>query len=143
MTSLKDMARGLYQIPPLPNLSYMFRYYTIQQIVESCREDSLAWFPDTADNLFFQAACAAGEAGEMLNEAKKLFRSVDENTPERRKKLEEESIDVLIYLANVWAILGTDVRKVYGDKRAANQLRFGGAGPAGESGPGRGVPDEA
>jgi NTP pyrophosphatase (non-canonical NTP hydrolase) len=106
---------------------------TLEQIIKECDEDSLAWFPQLADNLFFQAACAAGEAGEMLNEAKKAFRSVDSNTESQRKKIEEESIDVLIYLCCVWGILGTNVQEVYSAKRAANVKRFGGSTTGSES----------
>jgi NTP pyrophosphatase (non-canonical NTP hydrolase) len=98
---------------------------TIQGIIDQCQADSERWFPDLADNLFFQVACAAGEAGEMINEAKKYFRSVDARTQMRMDKIEEEAIDVLIYLCCVFGILGTDVVGRYNAKRADNEKRFG------------------
>jgi hypothetical protein len=124
----ESLSRGLMQPLPPMDLS-RFSDMTIREIIRECTEDSHTFFPDQADNLFFQAASACGEAGEMVNEAKKAFRSVDANTPEQRKKLEEESIDVFIYLCCVWGILGTNVSEVYRAKRERNVERFGGAAP--------------
>jgi NTP pyrophosphatase (non-canonical NTP hydrolase) len=105
---------------------------TLEGIIQQCDDDSHNWFPHLANNIFYQTACAAGEAGEMLNEAKKAYRGTH-TWEEQRKKIEEESIDVLIYLCCVWGILGTNVQEAYSAKRAANVKRFGGSTTGSES----------
>ena len=115
------ISKGLMQLLPQ---GFLKNFITLSNIIRECGEDSFAWFPDTADDLFYQIACVSGEAGELINEAKKSRRGTH-TFEEQKTKIEEESIDVLIYLANIWYILGTNVTEVYNAKRAANLERFG------------------
>ena len=98
---------------------------TLEEIIRQCGEDSYEWFPDTSWDLFFMAASAAGEAGECVNQAKKARRGTH-TSDEVRAKIEEEAIDTLIYLCNIFYILGTNVSEAYSAKRAHNEKRFGG-----------------
>jgi NTP pyrophosphatase (non-canonical NTP hydrolase) len=121
----KDMSYGLMQTLPPGTLK---NFITLSNIIRECGEDSIAWFPETADDLPWQAACANGEAGELFNATKKVKRGTDD-LKALQAHIEEESIDVLIYLANIWYILGTDVTEVYNAKRARNVKRFGPTSP--------------
>jgi NTP pyrophosphatase (non-canonical NTP hydrolase) len=86
--------------------------------------DSQKWFPRTTGNLFFTAACIAGEAGELVNKLKKVERgshALSEVLPEAI----EEATDVLTYLLNFYGALGIDPEVEYHKKRAKNEARFG------------------
>jgi NTP pyrophosphatase (non-canonical NTP hydrolase) len=98
----------------------------LQKIIDQCRDDSKRWFPHTDDDIFFMAACVSGEAGELLNEAKKIRRGTH-TYGEQLPKLREEAIDTLIYLAQVLDMVGMDedaIMKEYTRKRMYNEIRF-------------------
>jgi len=88
-------------------------------------QDSRRWFPDTADNLFFMTACMGGEAGEAVNELKKVFRLQRSLTPVEKHKYVMELTDVLTYLLGCYAIVGADPERAYYQKRLENEQRFG------------------
>jgi len=126
-----DLSQGLVQL--MPTDWSKFRRMTLEEIITECDKDSKDWFPAVAGDLFYQVGCLAGEAGELVNEAKKVHRGTH-TMEEKKAAIEEEAIDVLIYLACVFGILGTNVSEVYRVKRARNVERFGSASsdPAGE-----------
>ena len=71
-----------------------------------------------------QWGCAlAGEAGELCNELKKLER--DGDTPERKRKIEDEMADVLCYLDLTAARLGIDLESITRRKFNAVSDRIG------------------
>jgi NTP pyrophosphatase (non-canonical NTP hydrolase) len=86
--------------------------------------DSYEWFPEYADDLFFQAACTSGEAGELVNKVKKVMRG-SAKYADIEHQIAEEAMDVFIYLMNVFGILEVDVMELYNAKRRANEARFG------------------
>lgn len=93
-------------------------------LIKQCRRDSQRWFPNTADDPRYQAFAMAGEVGEVIEHLKKVWRgskTMDEVLP----LVAEEAVDVLIYLCNLFGILDVDVAKIYREKRAKNELRFG------------------
>lgn len=121
-----DLSRGLMQTLP-PDIDWSrFKRMTLEEIIAECDQDSKDWFPAVAEDLFYQVGCLAGEAGELVNEAKKVHRGTH-TMEEKKAAIEEEAIDVLIYLACVFGILGTNVSEVYRAKRERNVGRFGGA----------------
>jgi NTP pyrophosphatase (non-canonical NTP hydrolase) len=100
---------------------------------QQCREDSMAWFPKTSDNLPFMILAMLGEAGEVANIVKKMMRGsndLDNEVHEGftvRDHLAEEIIDVLIYLCNIMGMeefKDIDWMQVWYAKRAFNQRRF-------------------
>jgi hypothetical protein len=96
----------------------------LNDISDECGRDSRAWFPDTADNTFFMAACAAGEAGEALNFLKKIERGT--HAPDEvMGDVLNECMDAFIYLMCVFDIEGQDVVALYKKVREANARRFG------------------
>lgn len=102
----------------------------LDAIVKQCQEDSQRWFPRKANDLFFNAACVAGEAGELVNQMKKVERE-SHTLDQVRDKVVEEAVDVFIYLANVFALLGIDSQEIeieYERKRNHNEQRFGTGG---------------
>lgn len=60
----------------------------------------------TPENLFYNVLALAGEAGEVANVAKKMWR--DGITPELKVQFEEELIDMIIYFVKVLKISETD-----------------------------------
>lgn len=126
------ISRGLFQKPPLPKFDYSkFMPLTLAALIKECGEDSEAWFPGIIHDLMYSAGCIAGEAGELVNEVKKVRRGTHE-LDAQKAKIEEESIDVLIFLACLWYELETNVTEVYRAKRRLNAGRFGSPDPAGE-----------
>lgn len=97
----------------------------LKAYAHQCLIDTKRWFPEIADNLNHHALSLAGEVGEFCNLLKKVERG-DCTFEEARAELAEEGIDVFIYLANIFALLGVDPDKVYAIKRAKNERRFGG-----------------
>jgi NTP pyrophosphatase (non-canonical NTP hydrolase) len=69
------------------------------------------------------ALSIAGEAGELANQVKKVHRG-SITLDEARASIGEEAVDVLIYLLNLFAVLGVDPVDVYKEKRQKNELRF-------------------
>ena len=97
---------------------------SVNEISEECGADSHAWFPDTADNVFFMAACAAGEVGEAINYLKKIERGT--HYPEEvMGEVLSECMDAFIYLMCIFDIEGQDVTALYRKVREANARRFG------------------
>lgn len=105
----------------------------LKELVLQCLQDSYAWFPEYADDLFFQAACASGEAGELVNKVKKVVRGSAQYA-DIEHQIAEEAMDTFIYIMNVFGILEVDVMELYNAKRRANEARFGHSASAG--GPG-------
>jgi NTP pyrophosphatase (non-canonical NTP hydrolase) len=101
----------------------------LNEIVQQCQSDSEDWFPDKAYDTTFMALAMAGEVGEVCNEIKKVERGSATFT-EARDKIAEESIDVFIYLCNLFGILGVDAEELYKRKREFNAGRFGVQGTA-------------
>lgn len=62
-------------------------------------------------NVIYNSLCISGEAGEVANAAKKLWR--DGNSAERQANLEEEIIDVAIYLCMLVMTTGMDFDKAW------------------------------
>lgn len=60
----------------------------------------------TPENLFYNVLALAGEAGEVANVAKKMWR--DGMTPEIMEHFREELVDMIIYFVKVLKISGTD-----------------------------------
>lgn len=89
-------------------------------------QDGKRWFPGTGKNLFFLIACMGGEAGEVINIAKKIERGdttyFDEHT---QHNLHEEIVDVFTYMLNIVHLLDMDLIEEYYKKRAFNEERFG------------------
>lgn len=68
----------------------------------------------TLSNLIYNALCLAGEGGEVANVVKKIWR--DGDSPELREKLEEEIVDVVIYVAKLIIIGQIDFDKAWEKK---------------------------
>jgi len=97
----------------------------LKQLARQCDEDSKRWFPRTADNLFYMVACMAGEAGETINEVKKIERGSTSYTNDQRTRILNELTDTMVYLLNVFAILNADPLWWYQQVRLKNEARFG------------------
>lgn len=96
----------------------------IDLIAEQCLKDSKDWFPDLADNTFFMAAAAAGEAGECVNKLKKVERGT--HTPDEvAYDAAAEAMDNIIYALHVIALTGYTPSALYNDIREKNAQRFG------------------
>jgi NTP pyrophosphatase (non-canonical NTP hydrolase) len=73
------------------------------------------------------AAACMGEAGELLGAAKKVKRGTH-TLSEQMPNLQEEAVDTLIYLAQVFDMLGMNedaIMREYLRKRDFNEIRFG------------------
>jgi NTP pyrophosphatase (non-canonical NTP hydrolase) len=95
----------------------------LRTIAQQCDADSRRWFPDTSDDVFFMAACMTGEAGETLNEAKKVIRG-SVRMDQAREKILEEAADTFVYCMNIFGMLGADPEWWYGFVRGKNVARF-------------------
>lgn len=93
-------------------------------LVAQCYRDSKRWFPGSKDDLGFMTLAMLGEGGELANLVKKVERGTH-SMEDLRAEMGEEAVDVLIYLCNIFAILGVDPVKIYAIKRAKNERRFG------------------
>jgi NTP pyrophosphatase (non-canonical NTP hydrolase) len=95
----------------------------LRDLAIQCYEDSHAWFPDTADDAFYMAACMVGEAGETLNEVKKVNRgSVTMDVA--RERILEEAADTLVYCMHIFGMFGADPQWWYDMVRNKNVARF-------------------
>jgi NTP pyrophosphatase (non-canonical NTP hydrolase) len=65
-----------------------------------------------------------GEAGEVQNLVKKVYRGTY-TLEDIKDDLAEECVDVLIYLACLFAALDVDPVEIYKRKQAYNEERFG------------------
>jgi NTP pyrophosphatase (non-canonical NTP hydrolase) len=102
----------------------------INQLVQVCAESSGAWFPETFYDqtgraLTHHVLALCGEAGELANIVKKIDRGTfDIDDANVRGMLKDELADVLIYVANVAAIIGMDLDQQVQNKMAFNETRF-------------------
>lgn len=100
---------------------------TLAELAVQCYEDSKRYFGDSdvVDNLGHHVLSLCGEAGELANLVKKLERgSLDPKDASVQWDLRMETVDVLIYLLNVAALLRLDLYQGYMHKRAINHARF-------------------
>lgn len=95
------------------------------RMAQVANRDSHRWFPATANNLFFTAACMAAEGGEAVNAIKKWVREDRAATPEEWEKAKEEIVDTFTYLLDASALMDFDLQVEYNKKRAINEARFG------------------
>lgn len=84
---------------------------------------------DLVLRLEFLSNALAGEVGEFANIVKKIARrelygGEGKGLGEAREELEEELIDVFIYIMTVAALLGFDLEKAYLAKLEKNKERF-------------------
>ncbi len=85
--------------------------------------------PEKRSNMLKLGALAlAGEAGEFANLVKKVWRQLDHDgtgpSAEMVKKLQEEIVDVFIYVVTLSENLNLDLEKGYFDKMKFNNERF-------------------
>lgn len=97
----------------------------VQYMQEEAGKDSKRWFPDTAKNVFFMAACMQAEAGEAVNIAKKIERGDMTWLDDVRGKFAEEVIDAFTYMLATFDLIGLNLIEEYYKKRAINERRFG------------------
>jgi len=76
----------------------------------------------TVLNLAFQSNALAGEVGELCNIVKKIWR--DGETPERMQDLDEELVDIVIYLIQVIRTAGTDFDAAWDKKQRELRKRW-------------------
>lgn len=95
-------------------------------LVEQCSQDSMRWFPETANDIPFLTLAMCGEAGEVANLVKKVARK-SHTMDDMQHKLAEEIVDVLIYLCNIIGQLPEELdwAAIWNAKRAFNESRFG------------------
>lgn len=98
----------------------------LKWLAKQALEDSQRWFPGIAQSIDHMVLCTCGEVGEMANALKKGLRTPD-RYDQAINEVIKESIDVFIYLLNIWAILGIDPAHELAIKRALNEERFGDA----------------
>jgi NTP pyrophosphatase (non-canonical NTP hydrolase) len=99
---------------------------SLSHLIRQCTGDSSRWFPKNQD-LAFTTLAMAGEVGEVANLVKKVVRGSHE-LEEVLGDLEEEVVDVLIYLLNLMGAKefeGVDWMMIWNRKRAFNAARFG------------------
>ena len=95
----------------------------LYHMAQQAASDSRVWFPDTAHSAFFMAACIAGEAGELLNEMKKVERGSHE-LDDVVHRIKGEMADVFTYLLSLAGLLEVDLQAEYEKKRELNKSRF-------------------
>lgn len=74
------------------------------------------------EGLLYMSNCLCGEAGEVANVVKKLYR--DGVTPDRIEHLHEEIVDVMIYLAELIYVTDMDFDAAWKKKHAALYKRW-------------------
>jgi NTP pyrophosphatase (non-canonical NTP hydrolase) len=99
-------------------------YSPLKELADQCYEDSQRWFPETADDVFFMVASMMGEAGEAFNEVKKTYR-LSHNFSEQKDKILEECADTMVYMLNIFGMLGEDPQAWYDKVHTKNEARFG------------------
>lgn len=99
----------------------------LNEIIGQCLDDSHEWFPDHAGDVAFLTLALCGETGELANLVKKIVRRTHTGE-ELQDKIEEEVVDVFIYLMNIVGLFeqqtGFDLVELYKAKRDENVLRF-------------------
>jgi NTP pyrophosphatase (non-canonical NTP hydrolase) len=100
----------------------------INAIVDQCAEDSARWFPqvhmEKVPSLIHHVLALAGEVGELANIVKKIDRG-DFTLVDAQDEMEKEVADIMIYLANIAAVLQMNLASAVADKTAFNERRFG------------------
>lgn len=88
------------------------------------RAKQTALYPDAGNNFIYPAMGLAGEAGEVINKVKKIFRD-DNNivTPSRREEISKELGDLLWYTAQLSTELGLSLDHVAQDNLVKLQKR--------------------
>jgi NTP pyrophosphatase (non-canonical NTP hydrolase) len=99
----------------------------LYSMIHQCVQDSEVWFPEHSRDLPFLTLAMCGEAGELANQVKKIWRGTHQmdGIDGIRHKIEQEAVDTFIYLANIFGVLEIDPLAVYDEIRAANVERFG------------------
>jgi NTP pyrophosphatase (non-canonical NTP hydrolase) len=123
-------------VPPPSSTEQAQWNMDLEHLISVCHEDSRRWFPGAQD-LPTMVLAMCGEAGEVANLVKKIVRGsltveeamdVDTMADFEKDTLQEEVVDVLIYLCNIMGLLEfKDVNwgEIFHDKRAFNEQRFG------------------
>ena len=99
------------------------RMVALDDLIRMCREDTTRWFPQVKDDLAHMVLALNEEAGEVAGALKKG----QQGTLDYDKalgKIANESVDVLIYLCNIWGILSIDPAEVFNEIRRKNEKRF-------------------
>lgn len=99
------------------------------EIAQQCLSDSERWFPDNRHRkdealLAYFTLALAGEAGEVANAVKKVWRGTH-SLEQSRDDIVGEIVDVFIYLMNLVYVLDFDLYAEYQKKRAICELRWG------------------
>jgi NTP pyrophosphatase (non-canonical NTP hydrolase) len=101
----------------------------INAMVDDCAEDTKSWFPhvygDRVSSLVHHALGLCGEAGEFANIVKKIDRGDLPFAGTAQDSLQEELVDVLIYVCTLADILGMNLAEGYNRKKDINRRRFG------------------
>lgn len=100
-------------------------------LADNALENSKAWFPDWHEDLPMPLAVGyalgfGGEAGEVLNKVKKVYR--DRKKPggeERMQQVAEELTDAFTYMLLLIKELDIDILTAHREKIAVNNVRFG------------------
>ena len=77
----------------------------MQEVIDCDNQYNMHIGQDLID-LMYMTLCMVGEAGEVANIVKKIYR--DGDTPERRAHLHEEIVDVQIYICELILATGMD-----------------------------------
>lgn len=97
----------------------------LQEVAAQCLMDSDRWFPgQLTRDLNFLALCMSGEAGEVNNKVKKVWRG-SATLEEMRDDIIGEVVDVFTYMMNIVGVLKFDLYEEYLKKREFNELRWG------------------
>jgi NTP pyrophosphatase (non-canonical NTP hydrolase) len=95
----------------------------LYDVVQQCAEDSESWFPAHSNDVGFLSLAMAGEVGELANLVKKVVRGSHAEA-DLLPQMQEELVDVFIYLCNLAYVLDVDLIEAYRVKRATNLERF-------------------
>lgn len=109
----------------------------LSTMAAECVTDGVRWFPSTQVSdpnvswhkvrfLLHQVVAMIGEVGEFANILKKVDRgTLSLYDPAIKGQLQEELVDVFIYLLNIAGALDLDLLEGYTIKREFNEKRFG------------------
>ena len=76
----------------------------------------------TYANLFYTGLCITGEAGELVNVIKKIWR--DGDSEELREQLSEEAVDLVIYICKLISIGKIDFEAAWNRKQKILEERW-------------------
>lgn len=105
---------------------------TLKDLMEEQARNTERWFPNAVGDLRHMALGLAGEAGEVANIVKKIdrgdFKWDDPMYSDAtvRESLADEVTDVLVYVLNLYKIIGLDPDELLKSKTEYNRQRFGG-----------------